>query len=91
MLAFRVDQLEREVAHDPHQRWEVLSVLLRIGFLAPTACLDLDVLGQVDNQAEVVELGLINRLLAVINEVGREQDGERENAHIMVLLLIGGA
>ena len=63
--------MEREVADDPHERWEVLRVLLRIGVFIGATSLDLDVLGQVDNQRQVVQFGLINGLLAVIDEVGR--------------------
>ena len=71
-----VDKLEGEVADDPHERGEVLRVLLGVRVLVTSACFDLDVLSEVDDEAEIVELRLINGLLAVIDEVGSEQDGE---------------
>ena len=86
-----IDELKSEVAHDPHERGEVLRVLLGVRVVVTASGFNLDVLREVDDEAEIVELGLIDRLLAVIDEVGCEQDGQRENSHIVVLLLICGA
>ena len=86
-----IDELKSEVAHDPHERGEVLRVLLGVRVVVAASGFNLDVLREVDDEAEIVELGLIDRLLAVIDEVGCEQDGQRENSHIVVLLLVGGA
>ena len=49
-----VHKLQREVAHDPHERREVLGVLLGVRVLVAAAGLDLDVLRQVDHQGQVV-------------------------------------
>ena len=49
-----VDELEREVADDPHERWEVLGVLLRVRVIVAATSLDLNILREIDDQAEVV-------------------------------------
>lgn len=64
--------MEGEVTHDPHQRGEVLGVLIRVGIIVTTTGLNLNVLREVNDEAEIVELGLVDRLLAVIDEVGGE-------------------
>ena len=60
-LALSIDQLEGEVSNDPHERWEVLGILLWINiFLADAGALDLDMLGQVDHKREVLKGVLID-------------------------------
>ena len=83
-----VNQLQSKVTDHPQQSREVLGVLLGICVVIASAGFDLDVLGEVDDEGQVIEFGLINGLLAVIYEVGCEQDGERKYSHIVVLLLI---
>ena len=90
-LGVSIDKLEREVADDPHERREVLGVLLWVGVVVAAARLNLDVLREVNDQAQVVQLRLIYRLLAVIDEIRGEENGERKDSHIVVLLLICGA
>lgn len=64
--------MQGEVTHDPHQRREVLGVLIRVSIIVTTTGLNLNVLREVNDEAEIVELGLVDRLLAVIDEVGGE-------------------
>ena len=68
--------MQREVAHDPHERWEVLGILFGVRVIVPATCLNLYIFREIDDEAQVVELGLVDRLLAVIDEVGGEEDGE---------------
>ena len=83
-----IDELQSEVSDDPHEGGEVLRVLFRVSIIVTATGLNLDVFGQIDDETQVVELGLVNRLLAVIDEIGSEEDGEGENSHIVVLLLV---
>ena len=83
-----IDELQSEVSDDPHEGGEVLRVLFRVSIIVTATGLNLDVFSQIDDETQVVELGLVNRLLAVIDEIGSEEDGEGENSHIVVLLLV---
>ena len=53
-LGVGIDELQREVADDPHERWEVLGVLLRVRVVVAATSLDLNILREIDDQAEVV-------------------------------------
>ena len=68
-LRILVNKLESEITHNPHQCWEVLSILFGVSFVVTSASLDLNVLCQIDDKGEIIKLGLINRLLAVVNEI----------------------
>lgn len=71
LLAFLVDKLESEVSNDPHERWEILGIFFRVDvILIKSRALDLDMLGQINNQGEVLEGVLIDRTNRVIDEVG---------------------
>jgi hypothetical protein len=59
-LLVRVNQLKGEVTDHPHQRGEILGVLLGVGLIRPSTGLDLNVLSKVDDERQVVELGFIN-------------------------------
>ena len=50
-LLLFVHQLEGEVADHPHERGEILRVLLGVGIVSASAGFDLDILREVDNQA----------------------------------------
>ena len=86
-----IDELQGEVTNDPHERREILGVLFRIRVFIGPSCLDLDVLCQVDNEREVVQLGLIDGLLAVIDEVGGQKNGQRKDSNIVICFFICGA
>lgn len=47
-----------------------MGVFLRVSVVVAATGLDLDVLGEVDDQREVVELRFVDGLLAVVDEVG---------------------
>ena len=68
-----VNQLQSKVTDHPQQSREVLGVLLGICVVIASAGFDLDVLGEVDDKREIVQLRFIDRLLAVVNEVGGKQ------------------
>ena len=62
-------QLEGEVSDDPVEGGEVGSDLIGIfSFLIGRGGLQLDVLGQVDDQAQVLNGGLIDRSNRVVDE-----------------------
>ncbi len=68
-VPFWVLQLEGEVSDDPVEGGEVGSDLIGIfPFLVGRGGLQLDVLGQVDDQAEVLNGGLIDRSNRVVDE-----------------------
>lgn len=71
-VTFLVNQLQCEVAHNPHKRWKVLRKILRVDFfIIDTGTFYLDVLGQVDNEIQILKGVLVNRTDRVVNEVGR--------------------
>jgi len=53
-LRIGIDELQGEITDDPHQRREVLGVLFGIGVFVAAASFDLNVLGEVDDETEVV-------------------------------------
>ena len=69
-----VQQLKREVPHDPHEAGEVLGELLRVGFFARTSRLDLNVLCEVDHQRKLLERIFIDTAHRVVNEVAGQQN-----------------
>ncbi len=70
-LAIEVSQLQGEVTDYPHEGGEVLLVLFRIDiFLTAAVRLDVDVLGQVDDQREVLQGVLVDRADGVVHEIG---------------------
>ena len=87
---FTVDKLEGEIADNPHEWGEVCGILFRICVFVSTARLNLNVLCEVDYQTQVVKLGFVNRLLRVVDEVGGEQNGEREDTNVVILLFVSG-
>jgi hypothetical protein len=82
-----VDQLQREVSHDPQKVWKVLGeVLARLSVAAGLPFgLSLDVLSEFHDEGEGVERALVDGAHRVVDEVGREEQGQRENLGIMVL------
>ena len=92
LLSLLVDQLKGEVPDNPHEGWKILGVFLWVHvILVEPRLFDLDVLGQIDDQREVLEGVLINRSNRVVDEVRREEDSQREDSHVMVGVFIKGA
>jgi hypothetical protein len=82
-----VDELQREVSHDPQKVWKVLGeVLARLSVAAGLLFgLSLDVLGEFYDEGEGVERALVDGAHRVVDKVGGEEQGQRENLGIVVL------
>mmetsp|Transcript_5754 Transcript_5754/g.20299 ORF Transcript_5754/g.20299 Transcript_5754/m.20299 type:complete len:306 (-) Transcript_5754:348-1265(-) len=85
-VAVLVHQQEREVTYHPQEVREEVGKLraglrLTAGF---SVRLGSDVLRQLDNEREVVERRLVDGSDGVVDEVGRQQQGERKDLRIMV-------
>ena len=62
-------QLECEITDNPEKCREVLGVFIRISVIITTACLNLNIFSEIDDQGKIVKFRFINRLLAVVYEV----------------------
>ena len=86
-----IDKLKSEIPDNPHQTREVLSILIWISIIIATSGLDLNILSQINDQTQIVQFCFIDGLLAVIYEVRCQQNCERKDAHIVILLFVGGS
>ena len=59
-LLIGVNKLQGEVSDNPHEGREILGILLWVCVLGATPSLDLDILGQVDDEGQVIQLSFIN-------------------------------
>jgi hypothetical protein len=93
LIAIGVDELQREISEDPIESREVLSEELRVVVvvLLPLDGVELDVLGEVDHETEVLQGILINGAQGVVNEGAGCEDREGENASVVGLVFIEGA
>ena len=64
LIAHLVLQLESEVSHDPEERGEIASYLLVV--------FDLNLIGQVDNERQVLYCVLVYCAHRVVDEVGAQ-------------------
>jgi hypothetical protein len=64
-----VDELESEVSHNPEEGGEVLGVLFGVGLVARhSAVFNLNVLGQVYNQRQILKSVFIDGAHGVVDE-----------------------
>ena len=82
-------QSEREVAENPEEAWKVHRQLVGVEVLVST--LDLERLGEVDDEAQVVEGVLVDGAHAVVHEQGAHQESQQEDLRVVILLLVEGA
>ena len=85
--------MQGKVSHYPQELWEDGLELLRVSILCILATLgfELYALGQVCYKTQLAERILVDTPNTVVNEKGAQKQGESENSHIMVLVLIEGS
>lgn len=96
-IAVLVHELEGKVADHPVEGWEVLGEIFKflvglvtMGGLMNLIPFELDVFGQVDNEAEVLDGIFVDATDGVVDEAGGEEYGEGENANVVSGVFVKG-
>jgi hypothetical protein len=87
----RVNKLQCEVTHYPHETREVLCILFWVCFLFDTAGLNLNVLGQVYDKTQLLQGVFIDATNAVIYEKTSKQNRKWEDPNVVVGIFVQSA
>ena len=83
-----VDESQVEVSDEPEEGWEYLGELVRVLKFGATRLFKLDLLRQVDDEVELGEALLVNRIHAIIDELAAKKDAQRHDSQVVVLAFV---
>ena len=83
-----VDESQVEVSDEPEEGWEYLGELVRVLKFEATRLFELDLLRQVDDEVELGEALLVNRIHAIIDELAAKKDAQRHDSQVVVLAFV---